>query len=101
MYQLISDPAFFNRVRMAAINAAIDVLQDPALKEQYEYCQSIIDNPLSDTWLQPMVISVIQNPSIAANLNSSTDGDIQFVVNSVFSLFSIKPEPAADATAQI
>lgn len=89
MYQLIANPEFFNRVRMAAINAAIDVLQDPQLEEQHAYCHSLIDNPLSDTWLQPIVISVIQNPSIATNLNSSTDGDIQFVVNSVFPLFSI------------
>lgn len=91
-YALIGDPAFFNRVRMAALQTSHDVLNDPNRTDEYEYAHRLINNPLDNGWLQPMVGYVLQNPTIATNGNSSTDNDIQFVVNSLYPTFSAPQE---------
>ncbi len=79
---LARDPAFQLKVRMAALSAANDLLADTTVASYVtNYAQLIVTNPTGGAWVNVFAYGVVNNPAI--NFNSS-QGDIQFTVNSVF-----------------
>lgn len=74
--------AFQTKVKIKTLSAANDLLADP-LQADYtkRYAQLIITQPDGSGWLTAISYGVMNN--IAINYNSS-EGDIQFTVNSIF-----------------
>lgn len=83
-YELTQNEGLRTKVRMATIKAANDILADtsPEAVPKYPFSRLVIREPMSNFWLDQMMFSVVSNPVITAD---STDSDIQFTVNSVFS----------------
>jgi hypothetical protein len=79
---LARDAAFQLKVRMAALSAANDLLADTTVAAYVtNYAQLIVTSPTGGAWVNVFAYGVVNNPAI--NFNSS-QGDIQFTVNSVF-----------------
>lgn len=75
-------PPFQKKVRMASLKAANDLLADPGQpKYVLNYGQVIVSTPNGSDWLSALSYGCMTNPAI--NWDSS-DGDIQFTVNSIF-----------------
>lgn len=74
-------PAFQVKVKMAAHKAAGDILADTLAADRIrQYCQIILSEPQGGQWLPALSYQCMAN--VAINYNSS-DGDIQYTVNSV------------------
>ena len=79
---LAREPSFQLKVRMAALSAANDLLADTTVASYVtNYAQIIVTSPTGGSWVNVFSYGVVNNPAI--NFNSS-QGDIQFTVNSVF-----------------
>lgn len=78
---LANNAVFNQRVKSATVNAANQIAADTTQPDYvYKYANTIIASPNAG-WLPGMTYQVVSNPAI--NYNSS-DGDIQFTVNSNF-----------------
>lgn len=83
---LANDPDFKVKVKQASLKAANDLLaaiDQPTYVIQY--AQTIITDPNSGNWLTSMTYGVLTNPAIT---EGSTDDDIQFTVNSIFTKYA-------------
>lgn len=79
---LARDASFQLKVRMAALSAANDLLADTTVAAYVtNYAQLIVTSPTGGAWVNVFAYGVVNNPAINFN---STQGDIQFTVNSVF-----------------
>lgn len=79
---LARDVSFQLKVRMATLSAANDLLADTTVAAYVtNYAQLIVTSPTGGAWVNVFAYGVVNNPAI--NFNSS-QGDIQFTVNSVF-----------------
>lgn len=76
---LAVNQVFRQRVKSATIIAANQLAADTTQKSYLlTYCNQIINNP-DGGWISAMSYQVVSNPAITYN---SSDGDIQFTVNS-------------------
>lgn len=74
--------AFQQMVKMKTLIAANDLLADPLQPDHVvRYAQLIITEPNGSGWLPAMSYGVMTNPAINSD---SSEGDIQFTVNSIF-----------------
>ncbi|MEO7048947.1 MAG: hypothetical protein ABI091_26830 [Ferruginibacter sp.] len=73
---------FKTKVKLRVLSAANDLLADTT-QHSYtiNYAQLIVSDPSGVGWLTALSYGVMNNPAI--NYDSS-DGDIQFTVNSIF-----------------
>lgn len=70
------------KVKMKVLSAANDLLADPLQPVHVtRYAQLIITEPQGGTWLPALSYGVMNNPAINS---TSSEGDIQFTVNSIF-----------------
>lgn len=88
-------PTFQTKVKMAAHKAANNILADPGQVARIrQYSQLIISEPQGIGWLPALSYGCMTNSAI--NYNSS-DGDIEFTVNSIFSKYAFayfrEPQP--------
>lgn len=85
-YQLAEDADFRLKVNVATISAAGDILagvdRSPYL---INYAQIIISSPDGQGWLNALSHGVVSNVAIT---DTSSDGDIQFTVNSIFTKYA-------------
>ena len=85
-YQLAENADFRLKVNVASISAAGDILagvdRSPYL---INYAQIIISNPDGQGWLNALSHGVVSNVAIT---DESSDGDIQFTVNSIFTKYA-------------
>lgn len=74
--------SFQMKVKMKTLSAANDLLADP-MQPNYvvNYAQLIVSDPSGSGWLTAISYGVMNN--VAINWDSS-EGDIQFTVNSIF-----------------
>jgi len=73
---------FKMKVKIKTLSAANDLLADPQQADYTKrYAQLIITQPSGEGWLTALSYGVMNN--VAINYNSS-EGDIQFTVNSIF-----------------
>lgn len=73
---------FRTKVKLKSLSAANDLLADNQQpKYVVNYAQIIVTTPSGEGWLTALSYGVMNNPAI--NWNSS-EGDIQFTVNSIF-----------------
>jgi hypothetical protein len=77
---------FQQKVKMASLSAANDLLAD-TIQPVYviNYAQLIVSWPNGGDWLTALSYGCMSNPAI--NWDSS-DGDIQFTVNSIFAKYA-------------
>lgn len=90
---LARDTTFQARVRMAAVIAAIAVLNESESTENHERRYNYAARVLSGyvPFLTKLSYLVVTNSTIAATAPTganATDGDIQFVVNSLWDVLS-------------
>ena len=79
-------PAFQKKVKMATLVAANNLLADPGQTATVlRYAQLIVSEPNGSGWLPALSYGCMTNPAI--NYNSS-DGDIQFTINSLFTKYA-------------
>lgn len=78
---LASDVTFRSRVRFAMLEAASNVLANPADSVKYNFAGRILLEPSSEFFTSQFTYAVLTNPVIDGN---STDSDIAFTVNSQF-----------------
>lgn len=70
------------KVKMKSLSAANDLLADPNQPVYVtRYAQIVITEPNGNGWLPALSYGVMNNPAINAE---SSEGDIQFTVNSIF-----------------
>lgn len=83
-YELTQNDILRTKVRMACVKAANDILADTSAEAapKWPFCRFVIREPMNSYWLDQIMFSVVSNPMISAQ---SSDNDIQFEVNSVFS----------------
>lgn len=85
-HQLAENADFRLKVNVASISAAVDILagvdRSPYL---INYAQIIISNPDGQGWLNALSHGVVSNVAIT---EESSDGDIQFTVNSIFTKYA-------------
>ena len=85
-YQLAESADFRLKVNVASISAAGDILagvdRSPYL---INYAQIIISNPDGQGWLSALSHGVVSNVAIT---DTSSDGDIQFTLNSIFTKYA-------------
>jgi len=93
---------FQKKVRMASLKAANDILAD--IGQPYyvlNYGQLIVSTPNGNEWLSALSYGCMSNPAI--NWDSS-DGDIQFTVNSIFVKYAMAyykiTDPAVPASGR-
>lgn len=73
---------FQKKVKMATLKAANNLLADPGTDTRVrQYAQKVISEPQGTDWLTALSYGCMTN--VAVNGNSS-DGDIEFTVNSLF-----------------
>lgn len=86
-FDLINNGQFRNRLQMALWIAASDVLKEAANTTNHsnrlEWAKDALQHVSDATEMQAVAVRATTNASIGANGNDSTDGDIQFVVNSL------------------
>jgi len=84
IYNLANNAAFKGRISAAVAKAGFDITnEDPGTTyhtERLAWAKNAMKNP--DTVTDQMVWLVVQNATIQSSGISSTDNDIQFVVNS-------------------
>mgnify|MGYP007044018197 CR=1 FL=1 len=85
-HQLAENADFRLKVNVASISAAADILagvdRSPYL---INYAQIIISNPDGQGWLNALSHGVVSNVAIT---EKSSDGDIQFTLNSIFTKYA-------------
>lgn len=85
-YNLAQNDTFQTKVKMATLKAANDILAgNDRTQWLINYAQLIITTPTGSGWINAVSFGVTAN--VAINKDSS-DGDIQFTVNSVFSKYA-------------
>lgn len=85
-YQLAEDADFRLKVNVASISAANDILAG-ADRSQWliNYAQIVISEPSGNGWLSAISHGVVSNVAIT---DASSDSDIQFTVNSIFTKYA-------------
>jgi len=85
-YQLAENADFRLKVNVASISAAGDILAGVD-KSPYliNYAQIIISSPDGQGWLSALSHGVVSNVAIT---EESSDGDIQFTLNSIFTKYA-------------
>lgn len=79
-------PAFQKKVKMATHKAANNLLADPQQASTVrKYAQLIVSDPQGSGWLAALSYGCMTN--VAINHDSS-DGDIEFTVNSIFAKYA-------------
>lgn len=77
---------FRNKVKMATHIAAGNILADPGSPARVrQFAQIVITDPAGIQWLAAVTYGVLTNAAINAG---STDSDILFTVNSIFSKYA-------------
>lgn len=89
---LINDADFQARIRVQVIKTGDFILLDESRAPEHPYFWNVLNNPESRTWLMPVVYQVALNGTIQAS-NGGTDSDIEYVVNSVITKFSVPVQP--------
>lgn len=79
---LASDPSFQGRVKVAMLEAASEILANPADSVKFRFAGRIILEPNSAYFRDMFTRAVLTNPVIDG---SSSDSDIKFTVNTQFS----------------
>jgi hypothetical protein len=86
VYEAANDATFQGRCLAACWAAANDILvEDPQTPEharRVNWATNVLRDKAAATPRQ-IAVQVLRNPTIAANPIGSTDGDIQFQVNSI------------------
>lgn len=92
-YTLARDPVFQSRIKMAAVIAAIAVINESPLVQnhnaRYSYAVRVLSGSVN--FITKLSYLVVTNATIAATAptgENATDGDIQFVVNSLWDILS-------------
>lgn len=78
---LASDPTFRSRVKVATMEAASEILANPADSVKFKFAGRIILEPNSTYFNDMFTRAVLTNPVIDGN---SSDSDIKFTVNTQF-----------------
>lgn len=86
-WTLANDATFQHRVQVATVKSAIAVLNEAVNTaghvDRFRFARDVVGNP--DAITARMALAVVTNPAING---SSTDGDIEFTVNSVWDALS-------------
>jgi hypothetical protein len=86
IYNAANDPLFQGRCQVAMWKAAQDIAaEDPATANhsaRMDWANRVLQDRANITPRQ-LAMQVLRNPTIASNPGASTDGDLQFQVNSV------------------
>jgi len=91
--------SFQVKVKMATHKAANNLLADPTQPERIrQYAQLIVSSPMGNEWLAALSYGCMTN--VAINYNSS-DGDIEFTVNSLFAKYAYAYYRELPPTAQV
>ena len=85
-YNLAQNDTFQTRVKMATLKASNDILAG-ADRTQWliNYAQLIVTSPTGSGWINAISFGVTTNVAIT---DKSSDGDIQFTVNSIFTKYA-------------
>lgn len=85
-YNLAQNDTFQTRVKMATLKASNDILSG-ADRTQWliNYAQLIVTSPTGNGWINAVSFGVTTNVAIS---RESSDGDIQFTVNSIFNKYA-------------
>lgn len=86
IYAAATDPAFQGRCQVAMWNAAQDIAAEAPETEGHRQRADWATRTLQDKAIitpRQLAMQVLRNPSIAANPEVSSDGDIQYQVNSI------------------
>jgi hypothetical protein len=78
---LARDTEFRGKVQFAMLEAASNILANPADSVQFGFAGKILLNPSNGFFVDQFVYAVLTNPVINGN---SSDSDITFTVNSQF-----------------
>lgn len=85
-YKLAEDADFRLKVNVATISAANDILAGSDRSQWLiNYAQIVISDPSGSGWLSAISHGVVSNVAIT---DASSDGDIQFTVNSIFTKYA-------------
>lgn len=88
---LAENTRFIQRIKQAAIKAAVAVqAEDPTTDyhaERGAFALKVLADP--DTWAPLVAAAAAQNPQIVAGTPDAPDGDLEFVVNSLWGAFSM------------
>ena len=86
-YALANDPVFQQRVTVALVHSAVDVMAEASNTvghtARMDYAGKVLATPEVEG--MNMALGVVTNPAITA---SSTDNDIQFTINSLWNAYS-------------
>ncbi len=83
-YNLATSPTFLQQVQMAAINAAIALMADPATDERLaNYCATLLNSPR--VVAVNLAFGVAANPAIT---EKSSNSDLQWTVNSLMRAYA-------------
>lgn len=83
-YALATSPAFVQQVQMAAINAAIALMADPATDERLaNYCATLLNSPRAVA--ANLAFGVAANPAVT---EKSSNSDLQWTVNSLMAAYA-------------
>ena len=86
----VPDHVLRKQTAVALHKAAVDVMnEDPATAEHSQrmaWARRVLDDP--EGWAAKVIWKVMENAAIQAAPTTSSDGDVQFVVNSMVNLIS-------------
>lgn len=92
-YTLGITAGFVQRVEIALVTAAVNVMAEPENTLNHSFRRNYAVQILNDPAVQAakIAVGVVTNATIAASAptgNAATDSDIQFTVNSLFSAYA-------------
>jgi hypothetical protein len=77
---------FADRVRYAAIKAAIAVMNEAApAADRLAYAEAVLRGEAD---IGQLAVGVLTNPTIASLAEASSDADVEFTVNAIFDAFA-------------